>query len=130
MFKKKVYNKLVRDKIPEIITEKGDVCEVKKADKNERIIKLLDKMIEEAAEAREAGCEAYLYSQEICADSATFNVMKDRLTEEFADLLEVLNSIADWYNIQPKKIEEARIKKLKERGGFENGTILKWVQKQ
>ena len=32
-----------------------------------------------------------------------------------------------WFDIDPATVEDARIKKLKEKGGFDAGKVLKWV---
>ena len=68
--KNKIYNKLVRDKIPEIIKKNGSSCEVRKLSDNEYIEMLDAKLIEEVKEYQE--------SQDI---------------EEIADILEVLMAI-------------------------------------
>lgn len=44
--------------------------------------------------------------------------------EELADILEVINSIADFKNLKKEEIENLRKKKFKERGGFEKKIIL------
>ena len=53
---KKIYNKLVRDKIPEIIEAEGKKCTYRYLDKNsvEYRRKLADKLVEEACEFRDA----------------------------------------------------------------------------
>lgn len=129
MFGKKVYNKLVRDKIPQIITDKGGVCKVERVDSDERCLKLLDKLLEEAAEVREAGCEAYLYSHDVGSQNDAFDTAKDKVIEELADIKEVIRNIEMWFDIQPEAVDIARIQKLKDKGGFDAGKVLKWVMK-
>ena len=46
--KRTVYNKLIRDNIPEIIVASGKECDVRILSDEEYIIKLKGKMIEEA----------------------------------------------------------------------------------
>jgi predicted house-cleaning noncanonical NTP pyrophosphatase (MazG superfamily) len=98
-----VYNKLVRDKIPEIIKKNGGHADITyiKGDKK-YLTALLDKDIEEGKELREDPC-----------------------LEELADKLEVLYAIGEYLNLSPEDIEKARLKKKKERGGFSNRVFLK-----
>lgn len=97
----KIYNKLVRDKIPQIIKKDNKEYEIEIVEKDE-LIKLLNlKLQEEVTE--------YLESNDI---------------EELADILEVIYGILDSRNISKKKLEDIRIKKKEERGGFEEGVKL------
>lgn len=129
MFGKKVYNKLVRDKIPQIITDQGGVCKVERVDSDERCVKLLDKLLEEAAEVREAGCKAYLYSHDPGSQNDAFDSAKNEVIEELADIKEVIRNIEMWFDIQPATVDTVRIQKLKDKGGFDAGKVLKWVMK-
>lgn len=92
----KVYNKLVRDRIPEIIEKSGKKYEVEIVDDEEYKLLLNKKLLEEVNE--------YLETENI---------------EEIADILEVLYSIMKYENIDKEEIERIRIKKNKERGSFE-----------
>lgn len=97
----KIYNKLVRDKIPQIIKKDNKEYEIKIVEKDE-LTKLLNlKLQEEVSE--------YLESNEV---------------EELADILEVIYGILDSKNISKEELEDIRIKKKKERGGFEEGIKL------
>ena len=49
---KKVYNKLIRDKIPEIIVAAGEEPKIRKLNKKEFKIELQKKVLEEAKELR------------------------------------------------------------------------------
>ena len=95
------YNKLVRDKIPEIIKNKGAVPITHIADDEEYWKKLKEKLQEEVDEFLEEGNE-----------------------EELADIFEVIYAICDFKKIDKEKLELLRIKKAEERGGFKDKIIL------
>lgn len=99
------YNKLVRDKIPEIIRKDGKIPIVHKASEEEYRLKLKEKLKEEVAE-----------------------FLKEESKEELADVLEVIDSICDFKNIDKKELEEIKLKKKKERGDFKNRIILDEVK--
>ena len=102
--KKTTYNKLVRDKIPEIIKKSGHKPIVYTADDEEYIKRLYDKLIEEIEEFK-----------------------KNPSSEELADILEVCDAIMMYYGISSEDVKEIKNKKFKERGGFLNKIILKEV---
>ncbi|MCK5321121.1 nucleoside triphosphate pyrophosphohydrolase [Candidatus Pacearchaeota archaeon] len=95
------YNKLIRDKIPEIIKSKGDSCKVHAAGEEEYWDKLKTKIGEEVDE-----------------------FLKNPCVEELADIQEVINAISDFKFEGKSKLEEIRKKKFEERGGFEKRLIL------
>lgn len=100
-----VYNKLVRDNIPEIIEADGKTCEIEILSDDE-YIKMIDaKLDEELAEYH-----------------------KDQKLEELADLLEVIQAaaIARGYSIE--ELEALRTEKAEKRGGFEKRIFLKSVK--
>lgn len=104
MKKKIVYNKLVRDKIPEIIEASGKTCQTEILS-DEEYLQMLDKKLdEELAE--------YHQGQNI---------------EELADLLEVLYATAKVRGYSIEELEQVRIKKQKARGGFDKKILLKTV---
>lgn len=94
------YNKLVRDKIPEILDEKGVSYEIKIATPEEYKVELIKKLQEEIREFGEA------------EDS-----------EELADIAEVIEALKKLPDFE--NVEELRKKKVEERGGFEKRIILK-----
>ena len=95
------YNKLVRDKIPEIIKKKGTVPISHIASGDEYWQKLKEKLQEEVNE-----------------------FLEDENDEELADILEVIYAICDFKKIGKDELEVLRKKKAKERGGFKNKIIL------
>lgn len=97
----KIYNKIVRDKILEIIEKEGRVYSSKILSDKEAAEMLALKIKEEADEF-------------IAAPSK----------EEMADLLEVIYSIASKYGWDLNEIEKIRLDKNKKRGGFEKNIFL------
>ena len=99
-----VYNKLVRDKIPDIIESNGEKPIIRILDNNEYKIELEKKLYEEYQEVLEA-------------------TGSDRI-EELADMLEIIKSLAVLENkTLDDVIEVAKVKSLK-RGGFEKKVFL------
>ena len=98
------YDKLIRDKIPEIIEQSGKKCIVEVMD-NDTYIEYLDKKLnEELAE----------YQQ-------------DKSIEELADLFEVIYAVVAARGYSVEKLERIRLEKAKERGTFEKRLLLKSV---
>ena len=98
------YNKLVRDRIPEIIESSGKSCTTEKLS-DEDYLRMIDaKLDEELAEYH-----------------------KDQNIEELADLLEVIRAaaIARGYTIE--ELERVRAEKATKRGGFAKRILLKEV---
>lgn len=106
----KYYNKLVRDKIPDVITNTGKACEIEVLQEKEYIEKLNEKLIEELEELRNAKLE--------------------EVAGEIADVMEVLFAIAETNGVSREEIENARQLKLQQRGGFQERILLKSVSYQ
>ena len=99
------YDKLVRDRIPEIIEESGkkymiEICN----SPHEMNQRLIEKLLEEGNE--------FLESNEI---------------EELADILQIVHSLIENNDCELTEIEKIRTKKEVARGGFRKGIILKRV---
>lgn len=94
---KKVYEKLVRDNIPDIIKKSGKDCVIEIMDDVEYVKELNKKLAEEVDE--------YLSSGSI---------------EEIADIMEVIYSILEVKNISFEEVEKLRMEKREKRGGFNN----------
>ena len=101
----KVYDKLVRDKIPDVINASGKECEFEIAPKEERYALLENKLQEEVGE-----------------------FLEDKNIEELADVMEVLFGLADALGYGEEELMMARDKKREERGGFKDGIVLKSVK--
>lgn len=100
------YNKLVRDKIPEIIKESGGKPTVHIANKREHWRFLKQKLKEEVDE-----------------------FLKKSNKEELADILELIYAISDFKKLGRKELEKIRKGKEKKRGGFKKRIILDKVRK-
>lgn len=94
------YNKLVRDKIPEILDKKGVSYEKRIASPEEYKVELIKKLGEEIQEFSEAGD-----------------------MEELADVVEVVEALKKLPEYAD--VEAIRQKKREERGGFDEKIILK-----
>lgn len=99
------YNKLVRDRIPEIIEADGLIAETKILRDDEAVLELKKKMIEEASEFIEA-------------ESV------DDIVVELADLKEVELALMKRLKIRPELVEKVRLERNKKRGGFDGGIYL------
>lgn len=99
------YDKLVRDKIPEIIRSKGETPVVHIADTKEYLAKLKIKLTEEVTE-----------------------FLRDENVEELADILEVVYALGGRLGTSATRLEALRKKKADERGGFEQGIVLEETQ--
>ena len=100
--KKSNYNKLIRDKIPEIITLKeGMICDYKILNDEEYLQELDKKIFEEAQE-----------------------FVEDHSIEELADLMEVIYNVMEARNISMEDVEKARKLKNEEKGLFKNKIYL------
>ncbi|MGG4147256.1 nucleoside triphosphate pyrophosphohydrolase [Paenibacillus algorifonticola] len=95
----KTYNKLVRDKIPQIIQASGKHCSFRVLNEAEYEKALKEKIQEELNEFLEAGDQ------------------QEQL-EELADLLEVIYSFAHSKGVGREDMERIRERKKEERGGF------------
>ena len=98
------YDKLVRDRIPEIIEAQGNSCTTEILTR-EDYLKMLDaKLDEELAEYH-----------------------KDQNIEELADLIEVIRAAAAARGYSAQDLERVRAEKAEKRGGFEKRILLKEV---
>lgn len=95
------YNKLVRDRIPEIIAADGKTCKTEVLS-DEEYLKMVDtKLDEELAE-----------------------YYKDQNIEELADLMEVIYAAAAARGYSIEQLEQVRTQKAEKRGGFQKKILL------
>lgn len=103
----RIYNKLVRDKIPNIIEAKGETPIIKILDENEYKKELEKKLYEEYKEVIEASGD-------------------DRV-EELADMIEVIRALANLENKSLNDVIAIADKKSEKRGAFEEKIFLEKV---
>ena len=96
------YNKLVRDKIPEIIEASNKTCETEVVSGDTKYKYLENKLKEEVDE-----------------------FIEDKNLEELADIMEVLYALAEHLGYKEEDLMNKRKEKFNERGGFSKGIILK-----
>ncbi|MDY6766209.1 MAG: nucleoside triphosphate pyrophosphohydrolase [Candidatus Nanohaloarchaea archaeon] len=97
--------KLVRDRIPAIIEEDGGVPVTEQVTGDELAEYTADKLVEEAKEFRE-----------------------DRDPAELADVLEVLEQCLALADLSWHDLQELRLAKRADRGGFDDSLVLKAVE--
>ena len=95
------YDKLVRDRIPEIIEASGKRCTCSTLSEEDYLAKLDEKLNEELAEYQES-----------------------KSMEELADLLEVVRAVATARGSSIEEVEAIRRGKAAKRGGFEKKILL------
>lgn len=104
-----VYNKLVRDNIPEIIKQSGKDCDVRTLTTREFKRALVTKVVEEGQELMQAN-------------------NKHEMVDELGDLYEVIETLMMVYKIDKREIDNHRIKKNMTKGGFEHRVFLEKVK--
>lgn len=97
----KIYNKLVRDRIPEIIRSQGEIPTIRILDEAEYSEHLERKLDEEVAEFH-----------------------KERNLEELADILEVIFALSADLGYSGEALQDVYQRKHAERGGFEDRLLL------
>ena len=99
------YNKLIRNKIPQIIKHTGKRPKTKIQTTDEYIKEICKKTEEELTEYLEA-------------------TTKEHKLEELSDLLELINALAEHEGTTLEEINNIRKKKAEERGGFSDRVFL------
>ena len=101
----KIYDKLVRDRIPEIIEASGKKCDIEVVSDEIALEYLYKKLNEEVSE-----------------------LLEDKNLDEIADCLEVLFAIGKKYGYSEEDVLNRRNEKKDARGGFEDNLVLKFVK--
>jgi predicted house-cleaning noncanonical NTP pyrophosphatase (MazG superfamily) len=105
---RQTYDKLVRDRIPEIIRHSGKTFETSILSEYAYRAALLTKLVEEANEAALAGPED--------------------LVTELADLLEVIDATIRAFGLTREAVERVQRQRHQERGGFDGRVQLLWTE--
>ncbi|WP_391558245.1 phosphoribosyl-ATP pyrophosphohydrolase [Robertmurraya sp.] len=100
-----VYNKLVRDRIPEIIEKTGKRFTTHILSDKEYIEELRKKAYEEL--------EEYMNTKD-----------KESTLEELADVLEILHALSEAHGSSIDEVETIRKEKAEKRGGFQEKIFL------
>lgn len=103
------HNKLVRDRITDIIQQSGKTYKARKLKKDEFLDAIYQKFNEEVQEFQVATNK------------------KDQI-EELADILELVHAATDVLDISYGELEVIREEKYKKRGGFEKRIFLETVE--
>jgi predicted house-cleaning noncanonical NTP pyrophosphatase (MazG superfamily) len=104
----KIYNKLIRDRIPEIIAKDGNTADIIILSEESFKQAIKEKLIEEATEV-------------LNADN------RDEVLSELADLQEVMDTIKQMYNINTLEVNTIQAVKALQRGKFEKRLYLRSV---
>lgn len=106
----KVFNKLVRDNIPNIIKDNGEEAFTRILDDNEYIDELYKKLLEE--------------TDEVINSNSSLETL-----EELADVFEVVKAIAEANNKTIDDVINVANQKRLKRGGFEKRIFLEKTSK-
>ena len=101
------YNKLCRDKVPEIIIGKGFECDVREVDHDEYKREIVRKVYEEAS-------------------GVSNHSGRSSLLKELADLLITIDAVKKEYSITDAELDEAIETSVEDKGGYEDRLYLSW----
>lgn len=104
-----VFNKLVRDNIPQILEASGKTFTMRILASSEHLGEIKNKMLEESLEFQQASTK------------------KDEI-EELADILELVHAALHVYGVSYEELEAVRQQKGNKRGGFAEGVYLMEVE--
>lgn len=105
---KHIYNKLVRDRIPEIIENDHKTCATRILENGEYLECLKNKLLEECHEVMDAEGED--------------------IKKEIADVLEVLEALENTLHIDHKEVLSIKEKKARSNGAFDKKIYLEYVE--
>ena len=102
--KRKYINKLVRDKVPQLVKKNGQIAKIRVLAPKEFEKELKKKLLEEAQEV--------------------VNASRKEIIDELADVLEVVEELANYYQLSFSEIKKHQRKKRDERGRFSQKIFL------
>lgn len=100
------FEKLVRDQVPETIQLGGEHASILRSSGSQLEELLREKLVEEAFEV-------------------ALSTSTDDLVQELADLDEVVRALRSATGVTARRVEDARTAKLRKRGGFDHGIVLR-----
>lgn len=103
------YDKLVRDRIPEIMDGAGVRFEVDTLEPDAFRNALLAKVVEESEELHEAAS-------------------RGEVVKEIADVFEVLDALMALEGIDAGEVFDVQAARRRDRGGFERRLLLRWTE--
>lgn len=106
----KPLNKLVRDKVPSLVTKDGGSYTLQLLSPLEHQTEITKKLIEEVHEYSEAPT-------------------KEKALEELVDIVELVHAAIKLHDVSPDAFEQMRQAKKKLKGGFEKGIYLNTITK-
>lgn len=106
----KPLNKLVRDKVPSLVTKDGGSYTLQLLSPLEHQTEISKKLMEEIQEYNEAPS-------------------KERAIEELVDIVELVHAALKLHDVPVEDFEALRTEKKKRKGGFEKGIYLKTISK-
>ncbi len=101
------YNKLCRDKVPEIIRGKGFECDVREVDHDEYKREIIRKVFEEAS-------------------GVSNHSGRSGLLKELADLMITIDAVKKEYSITDEELNTAVETSIEDKGGYEERLYLSW----
>ena len=126
--KKRKYNKLVRDRIPNILIRENKVFKASRINLSAVRKALANKLIEESNEISEC-VEWFEHLSEVePMSSSECDQHLAKITEELGDLLEVFIAILNTYNISATTLLMATAAKREKFGKFDSRIFLEWVE--
>ncbi len=101
------YNKLCRDRVPEIIIGKGYECDVREVDHDEYKREIIRKVFEEAS-------------------GVSNHSGRSSLLKEMADLVITIDAVKKEFGISEEELNHAIDKSIEDKGGYEDRLYLSW----
>jgi predicted house-cleaning noncanonical NTP pyrophosphatase (MazG superfamily) len=101
------YNKLCRDRVPDIIIGKGFECGVREVDHDEYKREIVRKVFEEAS-------------------GVSNHLGRSSLVKELSDLVITIDAVKKEFGITEEELAEAVEKSIEDKGGYEDKLYLSW----
>ena len=106
----KTYNKLIRDRIPEIMESQGIKFKASILNDDNYRTELLNKLVEEAKEVLAA------------------NTDRSELIKELGDVLEVIDYLIIAFGLDSEEIRTVKAERKESRGGFAEKLFLEYTE--